>query len=77
MSKHLRAEDYEDNMRSAFRVFDCDGNGYITRLELKQAMNKLDPSLTEDEIDEMLAEADANKDGKINYQGNKQQVYFF
>lgn len=69
MKRHLKSDDYEDNMKQTFKVFDRDGNGFISRGELKLAMNKLDPTLTDEEIDEMLAEADTNKDGKINYEG--------
>ena len=71
MVKHLKASDYEENLKSTFRVFDKDGNGYITRAELKQAMNKIDPTITDEEIDEMLDEADTNKDGRINYEGTQ------
>ena len=53
----------------AFRVFDKDGNGYISALELRHVMTNLGEKLTEDEVDEMIAEADQDGDGQVNYEG--------
>lgn len=51
------------------RVFDRDGNGYITRDELQVAMDMIGETVTEAQLSEMLAIADLDKDGKINYEG--------
>lgn len=48
-------------LRIIFRVFDTDGNGSISREELRNVMNQLNENLTEAEIDAMIKEAD--KDG--------------
>lgn len=64
-------------MRNAFKIFDKDGNGYITRKELKQAMSKLDPTLSDEDINDMLKEADADNDGLINYEGDFRKRVFF
>lgn len=53
----------------SFRVFDRDGNGYITRDELKSAMDMIGENVTEYQLNEMLELADADKDGRINYEG--------
>lgn len=50
-------------------MFDRDGNGYITRDELQTAMEMIQESVTENQVTEMLALADLDKDGKINYEG--------
>ena len=52
-----------------FRVFDKDGNGYISAAELKHVMTNLGERLNESEVDEMIREADVG-DGQINYEGN-------
>lgn len=39
-------------------AFDTDKSGNISREELKNVMNSLNEHLTEDEIDEMIREAD-------------------
>lgn len=54
------------------RVFDRDGNGYITRDELQTAMDMIGETVTEQQLTEMLALADLDKDGKINYEGEFQ-----
>lgn len=51
------------------RVFDRDGNGYITRDELQIAMEMMQENVTETQVNEMLQLADLDKDGKINYEG--------
>ena len=51
------------------RVFDQDNNGYITRDELKKAMEILCEDVTEAQVSEMLALADLDKDGRIDYGG--------
>ncbi|CAF1070377.1 unnamed protein product [Brachionus calyciflorus] len=61
------SDNFEQNLVNAFEKFDKDGNGFISRSELKEAMRKLDKKITNEEIDDMLTEADTNMDGKIDY----------
>ncbi|CAO3658281.1 unnamed protein product [Umbelopsis ramanniana] len=58
--------DQVDYIKDAFDAFDTDKSGNISREELKNVMNSLNEHLTEDEIDEMIREADLDGDGKIN-----------
>ena len=61
-----------------FRVFDRDGNGYITRDELQTAMEMIQENVTENQVNEMLALADLDNDGKINYEGKQNtQILLF
>lgn len=57
------------------RVFDRDGNGYITRDELQSAMEVIQENVTEIQVSEMLELADLDKDGKINYEGMQNCVH--
>ena len=50
-------------------VFDKDGNGYISAAELRHVMTNLGEKLTDEEVDEMIREADIDGDGQINYEG--------
>lgn len=56
-------------MKIVFRVFDTDNNGYITRDELRKAMDIIGENVNESQLDALLELADRDKDGKINYEG--------
>jgi len=62
----LHASD-EEEIKEAFRIFDKDGNGSISRYELRHVMMNLGEKLTDEEVDEMVAEADIDGDGEISY----------
>lgn len=63
------SQDPHKDLMAAFQVFDLDNNGYITRDEIKVAMEKIGETVTEDQITEMITMADMDMDGKINYEG--------
>lgn len=50
------------------QVFDKDGNGKISQQELKLVMKNLGENLTDEEINEMIREADDNGDGEVDYE---------
>jgi len=68
MPTQERDDNAEEEMLEAFRVFDTDGNGSITADELRQIFNNLGEKLTDEEISDMIQEADKDGDGEINYQ---------
>ncbi|XP_064474224.1 calcium-binding protein E63-1-like isoform X2 [Ornithodoros turicata] len=61
-------DDIMDDLMAAFKVFDKDSNGYISKDELKQAMEMIGEKLSDQELDSMLEATDTDKDGRINYQ---------
>ncbi|XP_055843590.1 calcium-binding protein E63-1 isoform X1 [Episyrphus balteatus] len=67
-SKTDELDDVTEDLIAAFRVFDRDGNGFITQDELQTAMEMIGESLTEAQLSQLLAIADLDKDGKINYE---------
>ncbi|GFR92474.1 calmodulin [Elysia marginata] len=69
MAKKMKESDTEEEIRDAFRVFDKDGNGFISAAELRHVMTNLGEKLTDDEVDEMVKEADMDGDGQVNYEG--------
>lgn len=70
MMKNTNLElDSDEEIKTTFRVFDSDGNGYISAAELRHVMSTLGEKLTDAEIDEMILEADTDGDGQVNYSG--------
>ncbi|MBN3287941.1 CALM protein, partial [Polyodon spathula] len=51
-----------------------DGNGYISAAELRHVMTNLGEKLTDEEVDEMIREADIDGDGQVNYEGEHFKV---
>ncbi|XP_053402128.1 calmodulin-A-like isoform X1 [Mercenaria mercenaria] len=60
-------EDEEKELRQAFTVFDKTGCGYICASDIRAILQCLGEDLTEEEIDEMIAEVDIDGDGRIDY----------
>ena len=58
----------EVEINDIFRVFDEDGDGFITGDEIKHVMNTYGDILTEEQINKMMSEADINGNGKIDYE---------
>ncbi|CAF0728333.1 unnamed protein product [Didymodactylos carnosus] len=58
MARKMKDTDSEEEIREAFRVFDKDGNGFISAAELRHVMTNLGEKLTDEEVDEMIREAD-------------------
>ncbi|XP_061600931.1 calcium-binding protein 4 [Cololabis saira] len=55
-------------LRSAFKQFDCDGDGKITLDELKEGTKTLlGEKLKKGELEEILSDIDLNKDGSIDF----------
>ena len=70
MTKLMKDSNEEEELRNSFKVFDKDGNGYISAAELRLVMTNLGEKMTDDEVDEMIREADKDGDGQIDYDGN-------
>ncbi|XP_036338060.1 calcium-binding protein E63-1 isoform X2 [Rhagoletis pomonella] len=67
-SKPEENDDVTEDLIAAFRVFDRDGNGFITRDELQTAMEMIGEPLSEAQLTQLLAIADLDQDGRINYE---------
>ncbi len=48
---------------------DQNGDGHITAEELRSAMRRLGEQISDEEVDQLIAAADANGDGVIDYEG--------
>ena len=59
-----------DDLKYYFKKFDQNGDGFISKDELALVMKTFGGnSYSQKEIDDMLAEADVNSDGKISNEG--------
>ncbi|XP_073303515.1 calmodulin-1-like [Primulina huaijiensis] len=67
MAKKVKDSDSEEELKEAFKVFDKDQNGYISATELRHVMINLGEKLSDDEVEQMIREADLDGDGQVNY----------
>ena len=50
MARKMKDTDSEEELKEAFRVFDKDGNGFISAAELRHIMTNLGEKLTDEEV---------------------------
>ena len=50
VSKNMKPPASESEIKEAFRVFDKEGNGFVSASELRHVMTNLGEKLTEDEV---------------------------
>ncbi|OWA51419.1 putative Calmodulin [Hypsibius exemplaris] len=68
MVQKTKETDSEKKIREVFRVFDEDGDGFISVEELCHLMTKLGEKVTDEELEEMIGEADRDGDWQVNYE---------
>lgn len=61
----------------SFRVFDKNNDGLISSNELRHVMTSLGERLSEEEVDDMIKEADLDGDGQVNYEGGSHNNILF
>ena len=52
-------------------MFDKNNDGLISNSELRHVMTNLGEKLSDEEVDDMIKEADLDGDGMVNYAGEK------
>ncbi|KAK4688392.1 calmodulin, partial [Tremellales sp. Uapishka_1] len=62
MARKMHDTDSEEEIREAFKVFDKNNDGHISAAELKHVMTNLGEKLSDEEVHQMIMEAD--KDGE-------------
>mgnify|MGYP003895146755 CR=1 FL=1 len=55
------------SLREIFDEFDEDGNGFITQVEFRNALRRLNLGITSREMDQVLQQLDNNGDGMIDW----------
>jgi len=67
MARDMKDNDLEMKLITAFKVFEKKKKGKISSFELKHTMISLRNGLTEEEMDEILKDADVDGNGMIDY----------
>ncbi len=66
MTAKMGERDSKEEIMKAFKLFDDDNTGFITLKNLKRVAKELGENLTDEELQEMIDEADRNGDGQID-----------
>jgi len=61
-------ETLEKELREAFRLFDKERNGFISRDSMKALLREIDDKLTEAELNAAIDEIDEDGSGKIEFE---------
>ena len=62
-----RPDDSSDRILAAFSLFDVDGDGKISKLEIGDTMRSIGSYPTDDDLEEMIGVFDRDGDGLINF----------
>merc|ERR1712130_969054 len=57
----------EEFLKAAFRGYDKNGDGRVTMAEFKRVMLRTSPGMSDQKLDEMIAKADVDNNGTVNY----------
>ncbi|CAM6093132.1 unnamed protein product [Calypogeia fissa] len=68
MAQTLKDTEHEVLLRNAFSVIDKDHDGFITAIEIHNAMTRLGQKISDEEVVNIIRQVDVDGDGMINYE---------
>ncbi|XP_019395868.1 PREDICTED: centrin-1-like [Crocodylus porosus] len=68
MTQKMSEPDSKEDILKAFKLYDQNGTGKISFENLKCVANEIGENLTDEELQEMIDEADMDGDGEVNEQ---------
>ncbi|XP_015769968.1 PREDICTED: calmodulin-2/4-like [Acropora digitifera] len=74
MSKKNQLEMNLKEIKEAFRIFDQDDRGYVLTSELRQAFERLEEEIPEDELEEILEDSYHGKSRKLFFEEFKKMT---
>ncbi|XP_045186893.1 neo-calmodulin-like [Mercenaria mercenaria] len=67
LAKIIKDTDPETELTEAFKVFDKESSGNISNADLRRIMTTYGEVLNDEEVEEMIREADTDGDGIVDY----------
>jgi len=60
-------EQMKEELKEAFRIYDKEGQGFITNEVLKEILREIDSTLTENDLDNIIEEVDEDGSGTMDF----------
>ena len=70
-------EGLREELKEAFRIYDRDGEGFITTDVLKEILREIDSELTEEDLDNIIEEVDEDGSGTLDFDGKINGLTYF
>jgi Ca2+-binding EF-hand superfamily protein len=75
MKKKMKDNDTQEELKEAFKFFDIEGKGLINVKDLRVTMLSLGETLSSEELDRLINEADEDGDGYVNFEEFVRNVF--
>lgn len=71
LEEDTESEAVQQELREAFRLYDKEGNGYITTDVFRDILHELDDALSPEELDMIIEEVDIDGSGTLDFEGER------
>ncbi len=68
MTAKMTENDSKEDIKKVFKLFDEEGNGYVTIEDLKRVAKELSENMETIEMQEMITRADSDADGRVTFE---------